>query len=145
MRILTALSLLILLASPAFARDQFRELWRNFPVQRPVPQPRPQPTPQPTPQPLSAPIPLTASTLSNRVTLKWSNVAQETGYLVERRTQGGENFSEVGKTIADSTTYTDILTSTNRYEYRVRAYKIGAGSLAYSPYTEVAYSTSSCE
>jgi hypothetical protein len=77
--------------------------------------------------------------------LSWTNIINETGYVIERRRSGTTQFTEVAKTTADSSTHTDILTDTSaNYEYRVRAYS-AVGDLSYSPYTNTAYSTTECD
>ena len=77
--------------------------------------------------------------------LSWTNISSETGFLVERRTSGTGSFAEIAKTTENTTSYTDVLTSTTvNYEYRVRAYDV-EGGMTYSPYTNTAVSTTDCE
>jgi endoglucanase len=85
---------------------------------------------------LPVPNPLQDSANSNEVSLHWSNVGGETGFLVERRLAGG-SFAEIGKTTADATSYKDTLTVDGEYEYRVRAYRSTGANLSYSDYTNV--------
>ena len=139
MRLILTFILLTSTAIPALARDQAREFGSGWHKGRPQ-----RSAPVPTTQSLAAPVPLVTSTSSNRVTLQWANITNETGYLVERRLYGTQSFGEIAKTTADNTTYTDILTSTDTYEYRVRAYQ-STGTMSYSPYTDIAYSTTSCQ
>lgn len=121
----------VMLASPAWARDADWTVMDFLSV-------------QPSTALLAAPGPLSARTSSNRVSLTWSNVKSETGFLIERRRHGAKSFSEIAKTTADLTSLTDILTSVEHFEYRVRAYKVGGGFI-YSPYTNTAYSTTPCD
>jgi hypothetical protein len=60
------------------------------------------------------------------VTVNWSNVAGNSGYAVERSTDGA-TWSQIGTTSADVTTYADNgLAGSYRYYYRVSA--LGSGS-----------------
>jgi hypothetical protein len=85
---------------------------------------------------LPVPNPLQDSANANKVSLHWSNVGGETGFLVERRLAGG-SFAEIGKTTADVTSYEDSLTTAGQYEYRVRAYRSTGANLTYSDYTNL--------
>ena len=85
---------------------------------------------------LPAPNPLQDSAAANEVSLHWSNVSGETGFLIERSVGGG-SFAEIGKTIAGVTSYKDSLTTPGQYEYRVRAYRTTGANLTYSDYTNV--------
>src|SRR5205809_5433959 len=119
----------LVLASGAWARDADKTILSpNYtsPQQRPTQQPRA--------FVLSAPSPLKASTNSNRVSLTWSNINGETGFIVERRQKGTNQFAEIGKTTTDVTTYTDTLTTSGIHQYRVRAYS-ASGGMTYSRYT----------
>ena len=93
---------------------------------------------------LEAPIPLKETTALGRVTLAWTNIGGETGFLIERRAYGAGGFSEVAKTTADVTTYSDILATEVSYEYRVRAYR-AQGTVTFSDYTNTVVSTVECE
>jgi hypothetical protein len=93
---------------------------------------------------LDVPNPLQSATNANAVALSWGNVAGETGYLIERRPFDAGSFAEIAKTTADLTSYTDILTTTVNYEYRVRAYKAGP-QMVYSAYSNIVVSTVPCE
>jgi hypothetical protein len=86
---------------------------------------------------LPVPTPLKGATNANQASLNWSNIAGETGFLIERRLFNSGNFAEVGKTVADVTSYKDILTTTDEYEYRVRAYRATGSNISYSNYTNV--------
>ncbi|MBN9391527.1 MAG: fibronectin type III domain-containing protein [Chloroflexi bacterium] len=95
--------------------------------------PGPTPTPEPTPPPTTPPsgvslieptdLHLTVRS-SNRVDLVWmDNSTGEDGFHVERK-GGGKDWSEIGTTGADDTSYTDNSASMNTaYTYRVRASK----------------------
>jgi hypothetical protein len=86
-----------------------------------------------------------ATTSSSRVQLQWTNISSETGFLVERRTSGSGSFAEIAKTTENTTSYSDVLTTTDvNFEYRVRAYDV-EGGMTYSPYTNTAVSTVDCE
>jgi hypothetical protein len=153
MRIIAIGAVGLLLASAAWARDSDKTIsdyyWWDYFNQptTPTPSPSPSPSPSPTPTPtttLTAPAPLTATISSDRVSLAWSNIRSETGFLIERRRQGDTQFSEIAKTMTDVTTYTDILTTNEAYEYRVRAY-LAHGGMVYSPYTNTATVSAACE
>jgi titin len=92
----------------------------------------------PPPAPPAAPIDLTATpgtTLVGdpQVSLAWTDVAaDETGYVVERSTDGGVNFSVLATLGVDATSYVDLaVTAGNTYDYRVAAFNAG-GPSAYS-------------
>ena len=134
-----ALALAVLLAAaPAWARDGERTLYSGSAATWPIKLP-----PKPRTD-LSTPSPLKAVTDAQKVQLTWTNITNETGFLIERRRNGGGSFAEIGKTVADATSYTDTLLDSSQYEYRVRAYRASA-SMAFSPYTNIAYSTTDCE
>jgi hypothetical protein len=88
---------------------------------------------------LDAPSPLKGQAGTVGVALSWSNVGGESGYLIERRASGG-SFAEIAKTTTDRTSYTDLVTTTASYEYRVRAYRT-APKIIYSDYTNTLAST----
>jgi hypothetical protein len=153
MRIITIGAVGLLLASAAWARDSDKTisgygLWTVIEQPtRPTPTPTPIPSPTPTPTPttnLASPEPLTAAITSNRVSLAWGNINSETGFLIERRRQGDQRFSEIAKTTTNVTTYTDILTTAEAYDYRVRAY-LANGDMVYSPYTNTTTVSPACE
>ena len=85
---------------------------------------------------LPVPSPLQDSAVANKVSLHWSNITGETGFLIERSLDGG-NFAEIGKTVAGVTSYDDNLTTDGQYQYRVRAYRSTGANLTYSEYTNV--------
>jgi|tagenome__1003787_1003787.scaffolds.fasta_scaffold20033860_2 hypothetical protein len=86
---------------------------------------------------LQVPDQLKGTTEASQVSLNWSNISGETGFLVERRLISGGSFAEIGKTVADVTNYKDTLTTADQYEYRVRAYRSTGSNLSYSDYTNV--------
>src|SRR4051812_17094066 len=86
--------------------------------------------------PPAAPSDLTVSVASSTsVKLHWSdNSDRETGYKVERSTDG-KSFSQLNYVAKDAETYTSGgLTKGKKYFYRVRAYSSGGNST----YTNVA-------
>ena len=92
----------------------------------------------PTPYACASPTNLVAKILSNtKISLTWqdnSSNPQETGFYVERSTNGG-SFSQFPLTAQNTTTYQDNgLNQTAFYAYRVRAYRSGQ-PYAYSGYT----------
>lgn len=83
-----------------------------------------------TPAGLVAPTNLrTTSVARNQINLAWNdNATGETGYRVERSTNGGLSFTTRGTVAANATTYNDAgLASGTTYVYRVRA-QDGSGS-----------------
>jgi YVTN family beta-propeller protein len=84
--------------------------------------------------PPAAPSDLTAEAKSSsKIILEWTdNTTGETGFKVERRKDGEDDFSEVDLVDADITTYTNWgLQRDTTYDFRVRAYNEAADS-AYS-------------
>jgi hypothetical protein len=82
---------------------------------------------------------MATATSSTSIALKWNDVANETGYRIERRRDGTtEPWTQVGTTGANVTQFqnTGLLPSTT-YLYRVLAFN-SAGS---SPYSAVAWTT----
>jgi titin len=73
------------------------------------------------------------------VQLTWTdNATTESGYRVERSTDGGATFTQVGVLGANAVTYTSTgLTPGTTYHFRVRA----ADGLIYSPYSAVVAAT----
>jgi serine protease len=82
----------------------------------------------------TAPSGLSATAVStSRIDLSWTdNAANETGFLVERKTGAGGIYSQITIVGQNVTAYSDtgLLASTDYY-YRVRAYNTG-GNSAYS-------------
>ena len=131
MKVLSLALAALVLASGAWARDSEKSMSGNYT------DPRPLRLQEARAWDLSSPKPLKASPSSNRVTLTWTNIQGETGYVVERRTRGTQ-FAAIGKTTTDVTTYTDTLAASGIYQYRVRAYS-ASGGLSYSRYTNTTY------
>ncbi|MEM8872805.1 MAG: kelch repeat-containing protein [Planctomycetota bacterium] len=80
----------------------------------------------------ATPTALAASLDGNQVILSWNdNATNETGYQIERSTNGGP-FSLLTSAPANSSTYVDLTTtSATTYQYRVRAIN-SAGASAFS-------------
>ncbi|MCY3714372.1 MAG: fibronectin type III domain-containing protein [Gemmatimonadetes bacterium] len=90
-------------------------------------------TTQAPPPPPSAPSSLSATAKSSsRIDLSWDdNSDDESGFKIERRLSTGSDsdFSQVGTTSANDTTYTDSgLSASTAYVYRVRAYNANGNS-----------------
>lgn len=79
--------------------------------------------------PPTAPTGLAASAASStRINLSWGNVSGETGYKIERSVNG-VNWTQVGTTGTDVTSFQDTTVSANTtYQYRVRATNAGGDS-----------------
>ncbi len=84
------------------------------------------------PQVPAAPANLAASAVgAARIDLSWSDVATETGFKVERSTDG-LNFVQIGTTASGVVTYSDsTVVGATKYYYRVRATN-GVGDSLYS-------------
>lgn len=69
----------------------------------------------------------------DQVDLTWKdNSTNETGYKIDRKTDSG-NFTEIGNTVADVTTFSDKTVSINtNYTYRVYGFNQVGKSIAYS-------------
>lgn len=79
----------------------------------------------------AAPTGLSATPSGQTVNLAWTdNAADETGYKVERKPEGGA-YSQIGTAGQDATSYADEGVSPGAYCYRVRAYN-DYGDSAYS-------------
>ncbi len=76
-----------------------------------------------------APANLTATAASSsRVDLTWSDVSGETGYKIERSTDG-VNWTQIATTSANATSYSNTgLNSATAYSYRVKANNAGGDS-----------------
>lgn len=76
-----------------------------------------------------APANLTATAVSSsRIDLTWSNVSGETGYKIERSTDG-TNWTQIATTSANITSYSNTgLNSATTYSYRVKANNAGGDS-----------------
>ncbi len=73
-----------------------------------------------------------AGTSPAQITLNWNDVASETGYKVERSTDGTTGWTQIGLTAADFTAFADSqLIPATTYYYRIRAFN-GSGNSGYS-------------
>jgi hypothetical protein len=86
------------------------------------------------PLPLRPPADLTANADTLGIHLSWTDVSSaETGFKVERRTEGVTTFSEIASLPFNSTGYTDKnVVAGGRYIYRVRAASATLGDSSYS-------------
>jgi hypothetical protein len=78
----------------------------------------------PPPAPPAAPTGLTAiAEAGPQVSLLWAdNSLDETGFVVERSTDGGVNFSVLASLPVDTASYVDLaVIAGNTYDYRVAA------------------------
>lgn len=74
------------------------------------------------PSVINAPSGLSGSAGRGSVTLRWTdNSSNETGFYIERAPSGSTNFTRVGTTGANATTYTNTV-SRGTYLYRVQAF-----------------------
>jgi hypothetical protein len=97
------------------------------------------PEPEPTVSKPAAPSSLMASTVSSsQINLAWvDNSSVETGFLVERSTDG-TNFSQIASLGSNVKAYSSMgLSASKKYYYRVRA----VNSAGYSSYSNVANAT----
>ncbi|WP_422923348.1 fibronectin type III domain-containing protein [Singulisphaera sp. PoT] len=66
---------------------------------------------------------------SHQVDLSWSDTLRETGFIIERSTNGANVWTQIGTAGADATSYSDTTANDGtRYDYRVRAYNGVAAS-----------------
>jgi hypothetical protein len=88
----------------------------------PPPAPAPVPAP-PAPTPPDAPTNLAASAVSQtQIRLNWSDVAAESGFVVERSADGSTGWATIATIAAGQTQFDDIgLTASTAYFYRVHA------------------------
>jgi phosphoesterase family protein/IPT/TIG domain-containing protein/phospholipase D-like protein len=89
--------------------------------------------------PPSAPSGLVATPISpTRMDLSWSDVGGETGYRVERSSDGSTGWTEIASLSANQTTYSDTQVAAQQtWFYRTRALNTGG----FSPYSNVAHAT----
>jgi hypothetical protein len=80
-----------------------------------------------------APSGLTATAVSTtQINLAWTDVSNDTGYRVERKTGLGGTYAEIATTSNSEVSYSSTgLTDSTTYYYRVRAYN-AAGNSSYS-------------
>ncbi len=92
--------------------------------------------------PPAAPASLTATAASSsQINLSWPDVANETGFKIERKLGAGGTYAQIAATGANVTSYNNTgLSSSTTYFYRVRATNAG-GDSSYSP--EASATTSS--
>src|SRR5205085_2451411 len=78
----------------------------------------------------AAPANLTATTASSsQINLSWSDVNGETQYVIERSPDGANNWTQVGTSGANVTTFNDSgLNSGTAYYYRVKDVSAGGTS-----------------
>jgi hypothetical protein len=68
---------------------------------------------------------------SNAAALQWGDVTTETGYIIEKSSNGGSSFGEHARVGAGVTNYTASgLTANTSYVFRVKAYNAGGSSAA---------------
>ena len=86
---------------------------------------------QVTSAPMATPSGLEVSVASGmQADLSWSDVAGETIYLIQRSADGQSGWLNVGSTVPDDTTFSDVSVPTSRkYFYRVVARGAGGDSL----------------
>jgi fibronectin type 3 domain-containing protein len=100
----------------------------------------PSPTPPPTLGTPSTPTQLIAQAISSsQIKVTWKdNSTVETGYKIERSTDGGKTFTQLTTTGANITSFTNSsLMAGKTYHYRIRAYN----SSGNSGYSNIASST----
>jgi fibronectin type 3 domain-containing protein len=82
-----------------------------------------------TVDPASPPTVTATALSSSSIELDWSDVEAETGFRVERSTDGGATWTAIATTGQDVTSYTDSgLTADSTYSYRVFATNAGGDS-----------------
>jgi alpha-tubulin suppressor-like RCC1 family protein len=88
-----------------------------------------------SPNPPNAPGSLTATALSStQIALTWPDVANETGYKIERKIDEGGTYAQIATVAFDVISYSDnTLSELTTYYYRVKSYNSGGDSLTYSP------------
>ncbi len=78
----------------------------------------------------------TLTSASGKVTAKWTNVANESGYEICYATSKDGKYT-TAKTKIDVTTFTKSLTKNKTYYFKVRAYKVVDGETFYSNYSAI--------
>jgi hypothetical protein len=83
----------------------------------------------PQPQPPGAPTLQASVASSTRVNLQWTDVANENGYRLERKTGASGSWAEVISTAANVVTFSnENLSASTEYFYRVRAFNDAGNS-----------------
>jgi hypothetical protein len=79
--------------------------------------------PGPLPSAPTAPTTLSAAVNGNAINLNWTDTSSnEDNFLIERSSNGGSSFTQIGTVLANVNTYTDLTPTTGiAYVYRVRA------------------------
>lgn len=80
---------------------------------------------------------LTVTTTTGKATLKWTNVADESGYEIVYATKKDGTYKSLGTTKANVVTLTKSLTRGGTFYFKVRAYKTIDGEKVYSNYSSV--------
>ena len=80
---------------------------------------------------------LTVTSTTGKATLKWTNIANETGYEVVYSTSKDGTYKSLGTTKVNVVTLTKSLTRGATYYFKVRAYKTVDGEKIYSNYSAV--------
>lgn len=80
---------------------------------------------------------LTVTTASGKANLKWTNVANETGYEVVYSTSKDGTYKKLTTTKANVVTFSKAFTKGSTVYFKVRAYKTVSGETFYSNYSSV--------
>ena len=80
---------------------------------------------------------LTVTTTKGKATLKWTNVADESGYEVVYATKKDGTYKSLGTTKVNVATLTKSLKSGSTFYFKVRAYKTVDGDKVYSNYSAI--------
>ena len=80
---------------------------------------------------------LTVTSTTGKATLKWTNIANETGYEVVYSTSKDGTYKSLGTTKVNVVTLTKSLTRGQTFYFKVRAYKTVSGEKIYSNYSAV--------
>ena len=80
---------------------------------------------------------LTVTTTKGKATLKWTNIADESGYEVVYATKKDGTYKSLGTTKVNVATLTKSLKSGSTFYFKVRAYKTVDGDKVYSNYSAI--------
>ena len=80
---------------------------------------------------------LTVTSTTGKATLKWTNIADESGYEIVYATKKDGTYKSLGTTKANVVTLTKSLTRGGTFYFKVRAYKTIDGEKVYSNYSAV--------